>query len=58
MKKFLLPLICVLPFVGIILWFVAGKNIGNLATIGLFLACPLAHIFLMKHDHHGHHKKE
>lgn len=56
MKKWLMPLLCVLPVAGIALWFLAGKNIGNVATIGLILACPLSHIFLMKHDNHGEHK--
>lgn len=50
-----MPLLCALPFVGIGLWFLSGKNVGNFATIGLFLACPLSHIFLMKHDSHGKH---
>lgn len=51
MKKWLVSLLCILPIVGVILWFIAGKNIGNVATIALFLACPLSHVFLMKHDH-------
>lgn len=58
MKKWLMPALCALPIVGVALWFIAGKNLGNMATIGLFLACPLSHIFLMKHDDHGQHKKE
>ena len=49
MKKFLVPLLCALPFVGIALWFFAGKNIGNFLTFGLILACPLSHMFLMGH---------
>ena len=53
-----MPALCALPIVGILLWFLAGKNLGNMATIGLFLACPLSHIFLMKHDDHDKHKKE
>ncbi len=48
-KKWLLPMLCALPFVGIALWFIAGKNIGNILTWGLVLACPLSHIFLMNH---------
>lgn len=55
MKKWLVPALCALPFIGIALWVIAGKNLGNLATIGLFLACPLGHLFLMKHDDHGKH---
>ncbi len=55
MKKWLMPALCALPFIGIALWFLAGKNIGNLAMIGLFLACPLGHMVLMKHDDHGKH---
>ncbi|MBI4065227.1 DUF2933 domain-containing protein [Candidatus Gottesmanbacteria bacterium] len=51
MKKWLLPALCALPIVGVILWYIVGKNTGNLATFGLILACPLAHIFMMKHDH-------
>ncbi len=51
MKKWLIPVICVLPIAGVVLWFIAGKNLGNMATIGLVLACPLSHVFLMKHDH-------
>lgn len=54
MKKWLLPLLCALPFLGIALWFLAGKNVGNALFYGLILACPLSHIFLMKHD--GKHK--
>lgn len=42
-------MLCVLPFVGVALWFITGKNVGNLLTFGLILACPLSHIFLMKH---------
>lgn len=60
-KKFLIPLLCVLPFIGIAIWFVARKNAGNLLTWGLILACPLSHMFLMKHDHHvkgGEHHHE
>lgn len=61
MKKWLLPLVCLLPIAGVILWFIAGKNVGNFATIALVLACPLSHIFLMKghknekggEHHHG-----
>lgn len=53
MKKWLIPILCVLPFVGVLLWFIAGKNVGNLLTFGLILACPLSHVFLMKHDHHN-----
>lgn len=56
MKKWLMPALCALPFVGIAVWFLAGKNIGSLAALGLFLACPLGHMFLMKHDDHGNHK--
>lgn len=51
MKKWLLPVLCILPFLGIALWFLAGKNIGTVATMGLVLACPLSHVFLMKHNH-------
>ncbi|MEK7543507.1 MAG: DUF2933 domain-containing protein [Patescibacteria group bacterium] len=49
MKKWLLPIVCALPLIGVALWFIAGKNVGNLLTFGLILACPLSHIFLMKH---------
>ncbi len=55
-----MPALCALPFIGILLWFVAGKNVTNLATIGLFLACPLSHLFLMRHDKgdgHQHNNK-
>lgn len=58
MKKWLMPLLCALPIIGVALWFISGKNISTVATIGLFLACPLSHMFLMKHDHHDEHKKE
>ena len=54
MKKKLLYLLCALPFVGVVLWFVAGKNLGTMATFALVLACPLSHVFLMKHDAHDH----
>lgn len=54
MKKLLIPILCALPFIGVVLWFVAGKNIGNVATLGLVLACPLAHIFLMREGDHKH----
>ena len=54
MKKWLIPLLCALPFVGVALWFLVGKNIGNFATIGLVLACPLSHIFLMRGGDHKH----
>ena len=54
MKKWLIPILCALPFVGVVLWFLVGKNIGNLATIGLILACPLSHIFLMRGGDHKH----
>ncbi|MDP1721930.1 MAG: DUF2933 domain-containing protein [Candidatus Gottesmanbacteria bacterium] len=55
MKKLLIPILCALPFVGIALWFITGKNAGNLLTFGLILACPLSHMFLMGH---GNAKKE
>lgn len=58
MKKWLMPALCALPIVGVVLWFIAGKNLGNFGTIALVLACPLSHIFLMKHDDHDKHKKE
>lgn len=58
MKKWFVPLLCALPIVGVVLWYVVGKNPGNLATLGLVLACPLAHMFLMKHDHGNHSDKE
>ena len=51
MKKMLIPVLCLLPFVGIALWFIAGKNLGNLAVLGLILACPLGHMLFMDHDH-------
>lgn len=51
MKKWLLPILCALPVVGVALWYIAGKNAGNLAVFGLVLACPLVHMFMMKHDH-------
>lgn len=54
MKKWLFPIVCALPFVGVALWFLIGKNIGNFATIGLVLACPLSHIFLMRGGDHKH----
>lgn len=56
MKKWTIPVLCALPFVGIALWFLYDKNLGNLATIGLILACPLSHIFLMRHDSHSGHR--
>lgn len=49
MKKWLVPILCLLPFLGIGLWFLAGKNIGNALFYGLILACPLSHMFFMKH---------
>lgn len=56
-RSWFMIVLCALPFLGIALWFFMGKNIGNLATFGLILACPLSHIFLMNHtkggDHHG-----
>ncbi len=51
MKKWLVPILCALPFVGVALWLIAGKNAGNLLTWGLILACPLSHVFLMKHGY-------
>lgn len=51
MKKWFLPILCALPFVGVLLWFIAGKNVNNLVSLGLFLACPLMHLFFMKHNH-------
>lgn len=57
MKKWLLPGLCALPVLGVLLWFAAGKNLANFATLGLFLACPLGHFFLMKHDHGDQTKK-
>lgn len=49
MKKWLIPMLCALPFLGVALWFLAGKNVGNLLTFGFILACPLSHMFLMDH---------
>ncbi len=58
MKKFLVPLLCALPFVGIALWFTPLKNIGNLLTLGFILACPLLHLFVGHGRHnHPHHQK-
>ena len=57
MKKWLIPVLCMLPFAGVALWFAAGKNFGNVATLGLVLACPLSHIFLGGHGKHTHTKK-
>lgn len=57
MKKWLFPILCALPIVGIVLWYIVGKNPGNLAAFGLVLACPLAHMFFMKHDHKNHSDK-
>ncbi|KKU25129.1 MAG: hypothetical protein UX37_C0030G0002 [Microgenomates group bacterium GW2011_GWA2_46_16] len=48
-KKRLALILCALPFIGIALWLLAGKNAGNLLTWGLILACPLSHMFLMGH---------
>ncbi len=58
MKKWFIPLLCSLPIMGVLLWLIVGKSVANLATIGLLLACPLSHVFLMKHngkggDNHG-----
>ncbi|MBI5448821.1 DUF2933 domain-containing protein [Candidatus Gottesmanbacteria bacterium] len=58
MKKYLPHLLCALPFIGVLLWFIAGKNIGNMVTIGLVLACPLSHLFFMNHGHDDHQKKK
>ena len=57
MNKWLFPLVCVLPVIGVILWYISGKNFANVAMIGLVLACPLSHIFLMGHGEHHHTKK-
>lgn len=57
MNKWLIPFLCALPFIGIALWFFSGKNPGNFLTLGLVLACPLTHVFLMKHDDHKDHNK-
>jgi hypothetical protein len=51
-------LLCALPFVVLGLWIISGKNINSVLTFGVILACPLAHMLLMKHngkggDHHG-----
>lgn len=56
-KRFLL-LLCILPIVGIVLWTVAGKNVSNLAILGLFLACPLGHLFFMSHHHLEQNKRK
>lgn len=56
MKKWLVPVLCALPFVGVGLWFLAGKNLGSVATIGLILACPLLHLLFMRHDGHSGHR--
>lgn len=53
-----MSLFCALPFLGVLVWFLAGKNIGNMATIGLVLACPLSHLFFMNHGQHDHAKKK
>lgn len=58
-KNYRLPLLCLLPFMGVALWFVSGQNLGNFLTFGLVLACPLSHFFLMGGGHHDHrHSKE
>lgn len=53
-----MSLLCTLPFLGVLLWFLTGKNIQNLATIGLVLACPLSHLFLMNHGNSHHNQPE
>ncbi|MBI3342923.1 DUF2933 domain-containing protein [Candidatus Gottesmanbacteria bacterium] len=58
MKKWLIPMLCALPFVGIAIWFIAGKNAGNALVYGLILACPLSHVFLMRHNHEKEHKHD
>ena len=53
MKKWIL---CAVPILGVFLWYASGQNIATFAMLGLVLACPLGHMFLMKHDGHGKHK--
>lgn len=59
MKKRLILMLCALPLVGVILWFIAGKNTGNLLPFGIMLACPLLHLFMGHggHNHNQHHQK-
>lgn len=58
-KRNLTFILCALPFVGVALWFLGGRNIGNVLALGPVLACPLSHIVFMRHHHekNNHHDK-
>lgn len=49
-KKYLVPILCLSPIVVFLLWNLSGRNSGSFLSFGIILACPLFHIFLMKHD--------
>lgn len=49
-KKYLVPLLCLLPVVVFLLWNLSGSNLGSFLSFGIILACPLSHVFFMKHD--------
>lgn len=54
MKNKILVLVCLLPIAGVLLWRFSGGSWGSFFTWSLVLACPLSHLFLMKHDHKEH----
>lgn len=47
-------LLCTIPLAGGAIYLAAGGNVNTLLTFGLIAACPLMHMFMMKHDDHKH----
>ncbi len=59
-KKHLLIMLvgCLLPLAAIVAMSVFKVPIGTVATFGLFLLCPLSHLFLMRGMNHKAEKAE
>ena len=52
---------CLAMALGVAAVFGFGVPINNVLLVALVLACPLAHLFMMRsgmHDHGGHHSPE
>lgn len=52
---------CLAMAIGLAAIFVFAVPINNVLLVALVLACPLAHLLMMRsgmHDHAGHHSRE
>lgn len=47
-------LICLLPVVGLAAVYLFDIPLSTVVLVALVLACPLSHIFMMRHGAHGY----